>query len=255
MQTNINIAKSFMETPDGVLSIHQISKKLELPYGTAYNRVHALHKLGVIQMLAQGKAKLCALNPDNAMTASLLALGSAQKLEEFIETREEVGALCNKLRKVIGEVAEGGLLSALILTPDILDFVVNPSLLLGSESADTTELQTIAKKGENVEVPQGDPNELLQGGLSLDLFYIQDGDTFNESQVESAVTSLLPPGFNLRVTSMTVDRKTMLGMFTESDNEVGLAAYSMLYTGMVLLGHENYYNLILEAFARRLTLL
>jgi hypothetical protein len=252
MQTNINIAKSFMETPDGVLSIHQISKRLELPYGTAYNRVHALHDLGVIQILPQGKAKLCALNPDNAMTASLLAMGSAQRLEDFIASRDGVGALCKKIRRVIQEEAEGGLLSALILTPDILDFVVEPSLLFGENQMNSQE-NTITATQE----PQKDekPAEVLQASLSLDFFYIQDGTAFNEAQVETAVTSLLPPGFDLRVTSMTVDRKTMLGMFTESENEVGLAAYSMLYTGMVLLGHENYYNLILEAFARRLTLL
>jgi hypothetical protein len=53
---------------------------------------------------------------------------------------------------------------------------------------------------------------------------------------------------------MTVDRETMLGMLTESENEAGLAAYSMLHGGLVLLGHENFYNLILEAFARRLSI-
>ncbi len=240
MQTNIDIAKSFMETPDGVLSIHQVSKKLTLPYGTAYNRVHNLNAMGIIQILPQGKAKLCALNPDNAMSASLLALGSAQKAENFILNNGEVGTLFKKIRTVISEVAEGGLLSALILTPEILKFVVEPTSLF-SEKTDN-EISDEA-------------NELIQEGLSLDFFYIQDGNEFNESAVETAITSLLPPGFNLRVTSMTVDRKTMLGMFTESDNEVGLAAYSMLYTGMVVLGHENYYNLILEAFARRLTLI
>jgi hypothetical protein len=50
-----------------------------------------------------------------------------------------------------------------------------------------------------------------------------------------------------------VDRETLLGMLTENENEAGLAAYSMLNDGLVLFGYENFYRLVLEAFARKLS--
>jgi hypothetical protein len=42
-------------------------------------------------------------------------------------------------------------------------------------------------------------------------------------------------------------------MLTENENEAGLAAYSMLNEGIVLFGFENFYRLVLEAFARKLS--
>jgi hypothetical protein len=51
---------------------------------------------------------------------------------------------------------------------------------------------------------------------------------------------------------MTVDRETLLGMLKENENEAGLAAYSMLYEGLILFGFENFYRLVLEAFAQKL---
>ena len=229
MQTNIEITRAFMETPDGVLSIHQISKKLKLPYGTAYNRVHLLHESGIVQILPQGKAKLCALNPDNPMTACLLALGAAQTTDQFIKKHQDAGNFLKKIRRAVLENARDSLYAAIILAPDSLNLAIAP---VEQAPHPTTE---------------------LPAGASLDLFYIQASESFDETRVETAISSLLPPGTDVRVTSMTVDRDTLLGMFTENENEAGLAAYSMLHEGMLLFGFENFYNLILEAFARRLS--
>jgi hypothetical protein len=229
MQTNIDIAKTFMETPDGVLSIHQISKKLKLPYGTAYNRIHLLNESGIVQILPQGKAKLCALNPDNAMTSALLALGSSQATETFIGKKNAAGQLLKKIRKALSEASKGTLYAAIILTPDMLESAAEPESVINS----------------------GDGYD---NSISLDFFYLAATGDFDETSTERVISSLLKPGYDIRVTSMTVDRETMLGMLTESENEAGLAAYSMLHGGLVLLGHENFYNLILEAFARRLSI-
>lgn len=217
-----------METPDGVLSIHQISKKLKLPYGTAYNRIHLLEKAGIIQMLQQGKAKLCALNPENPMTASLLALGSAQKTDQFIRNNPEAGGLLKRIRHSIKDYCLDTLSTVILLTPDIL-----------SQVCDFSRSGTVLPE----EIPE----------LSLDFFLIKSEKDFDESGLEKLVTSMLPPIIPTRATTMTLDRHTLLGMFTENENEAGLAAYSMLYDGLVLFGFENFYTLILEAFAKKLT--
>lgn len=218
-----------METPDGVLSIHQISKKLKLPYGTAYNRIHLLHESGIVQILPQGKAKLCALNPDNAMTSALLALGSSQATENFIGKKNAAGLLLKKIRKSLFEESKGTLYAAIILTPDMLELAAEP--------------ESVAHAGDG-----------LDNSISLDFFYLAATSDFDEMNAERVISSLLKPGYDIRVTSMTVDRETMLGMLTENENEAGLAAYSMLHGGLVLLGHESFYNLILEAFAKRLSI-
>lgn len=222
MQTNIDITKAFIETPDGVLSIHQISKKLELPYGTAYNRIHLLNKLGIVQILPQGKAKLCALNPDNPMTASILALGSAQRTDLFIKNNQAAGSILSKINKSVYEIGKDCLESAILLTPE-------PLKLLASEGG-------------------SHPVE-----ASLDFFYLKNSRDFAEEEVETIISSLMPPTYPSRVTSMSVDRETLLGMLTENENEAGLAAYSMLNEGIVLFGFENFYRLVLEAFARKLS--
>ncbi len=240
MQTNIDITRAFMETPDGVLSIHQISRKLKLPYGTAYNRVHLLHESGIVQILPQGKAKLCALNPENPMTASLLALGAAQTTDHFIKKNIEGGMLLKKIRKAVLENARDSLYAAIILAPDMLGV-----------AASTNSDVALPAAGQDVSLPGIDNPPT--GVASLDFFYIQASNLFDENRVETAINSLLQPGSDIRVTSMTVDRDTLLGMFTENENEAGLAAYQMLHEGMLLFGFENFYTLILEAFARKLS--
>ncbi len=242
MQTNIEITRAFMETPDGVLSIHQISRKLKLPYGTAYNRVHLLHQSGIVQILPQGKAKLCALNPENPMTASLLALGAAQTTDHFIKKNLVAGQLLKKIRRVVLDNARDSLYAAIILAPDMLT-------LAASATNDDVSLQSASIPELSLPGIENAP----PGIASLDFFYIKASDFFDDQRVETAITALLQPGSNIRVTSMTVDRDTLLGMFTENENEAGLAAYGMLHEGMLLFGFENFYTLILEAFARKLS--
>lgn len=231
MQTNIDISRAFMETPDGVLSIHQISKKLKLPYGTAYNRIHILSDLGIVQILPQGKAKLCALNPENPMTASLLALGAAQRTDHFIRQNPETGLLLKKIRQSLQAICLDTLATAILLTPETLATIC---------------------AGSHADLPH--PADFDgDSALSLDFFYITSGREMDSTLVETTIATLLPPNFPVKISNMTLDRNTLLGMFTENENEAGLAAYSMLHEGMLLFGFENFYTLILEAFARKLT--
>jgi len=228
MQTNIEITRAFMETPDGVLSIHQISRKLKLPYGTAYNRIHILTEQGIVQMLPQGKAKLCALNPENPMTASLLALGSAQKTDLFMRHNPGPGVLLKKIRTTIKESCPDSVLTAILLTPDILH-ILSPEASANDEH-----------------------NPMRKMDLSLDFFFISSDPGFDGSEIENQLSRLIPPGISAKITNMTLDRNTLLGMFAENENEAGLAAYTMLHEGLVIFGFENFYTLILEAFARKL---
>lgn len=229
MQTNIDITLAFIETPDGVLSIHQLSKRLRLPYGTAYNRIHALNKIGIVQILPQGKAKLCALNPDNPMTASLLALGSSQRTDLFMKKYPIAGTTLGKTIKAIYEIGKDSLEAAILLTPGTL--------------------RIAAEK----EIAEEAPDKIPGSEISLDFFYIKNGNEFAEERAESIISALIPPGVPIKATSMTVDRETLLGMLTENENEAGLAAYSMLNDGIVLFGFENFYRLVLEAFTRKLS--
>ncbi len=228
MQTNINITKAFLETPDGVLSIHQISKKLKLPYGTAYNRVHALEKLDILQILPQGKAKLCALNPDNPMTGALLALGASQTTHSILGNNNPNASIARKILKIIKENSSNSLLVSILLTPDSL-----------KHCSDVGEIMYI-DNDESKEIP-------------LDFFFITtSGETFSSEEIERNVSSLFPPGLPIKTTDMTVDKDTLLGMFGESENEAGLSAYQMLHEGIILTGFENFFNIVLEAFPRRL---
>lgn len=227
MQTNINITRAFVETPDGVLSIHQISKKLKLPYGTAYNRIHALTKIGIIQMLPQGKAKLCALNPENPMTAALLALGSSQKTDLFMKNNLRSGNALRRISQSIYNNGKDSLETAILLTP--------------------TSLKNVLENEQHSNDPAIDTE------MSLDFFYLKNSNDFAEEKTEVMISSLMPPDSEVKITSMTVDRETLLGMLKENENEAGLAAYSMLYEGLILFGFENFYRLVLEAFAQKLS--
>ena len=219
-----------METPDGVMSIHQLSRRLKLPYGTAYNRMHILHEQGIVQMLPQGKAKLCALNPENPMTACLLALGSAQLTEHFIRENPDAGKLLKAIKTNLETNFAGSLATALLLTPGQLKNIVTqtPGNISHSEDAE------------------------INRELTLDFFYICTDAGFDEAAAETLTAGLLPPGLPVKVTSMALDCNTLLGMFTENENEAGLSAYGMLHEGLIMFGFESFYRLILEAFARKL---
>jgi hypothetical protein len=176
------------------------------------------------------------------MTASLLALGAAQTTDLFIKKNLVAGQLLNQIRRVVLDNARDSLYAAIILAPDMLNFAA---------SIDSGDPSITAAKVPDLSLP-GIENDVT-GTASLDFFYIKASEAFEELRVETAITSLLQPGSNIRVTSMTVDRDTLLGMFTENENEAGLAAYAMLHEGMLLFGFENFYSLILEAFARKLS--
>lgn len=229
MQTNIEITRAFMETPDGVLSIHQLSRRLKLPYGTTYNRIHILHEQGIVQMLPQGKAKLCALNPDNPMTACLLALGSAQLTEQYIQQNPAAGKLLKEIRSNLEDNFSNALTTAILLTPGQLKTIAGH--LSGEQSSEHTAEEK---------------------DLTLDLFYICSEGNFDVAAAETLTAGVLPPGLPVNVTSMALDRSTLLGMFTENENEAGLSAYGMLHEGLIMFGFESFYRLILEAFARKL---
>ena len=66
---------------------------------------------------------------------------------------------------------------------------------------------------------------------------------------------MLPSKKNIAVTSMVVDKETMLGMLSEEENEAGLAAYTMLHEGIIVYGYESFYEIILEAFTKKLSVL
>ena len=243
MQTNIDITKAFMDAPDGVLSIHQLSQKLKLPYGTTYNRVHALYQQKILQILPQGKAKLCALNAENPMTASLLALGGAQTTENFIDSLADGGNFLKKIIKTIKTKAKGKISSVILISPDSLK-------TLSKEIKDSlTQIPVTDTSINKIE------NNLQDFQSTIDFFIIKSDEQFDEEVIEREITSMLPSQQNTAVTSMVVDKETMLGMLGEEENDAGLAAYTMLHEGIILYGYESFYELILEAFNKKLTLL
>lgn len=236
MQTNIDITKAFMDVPDGVLSIHQLSQKLKLPYGTAYNRIHQLHQQNIVQILPQGKAKLCALNPDNQMTANLLALGGSQITEDFLSNLGDGGKFLRKVIHLIKEKTKGKISSAILISPAPLKELCK------------------AQATENSEIPLPSNKEVAPDYQStIDLFFIKSDEQFDESALENEIASMLPMDKNVGITSMVVDKETILGMLGEEENDAGLAAYTMLHDGIILYGYESFYEIILEAFARKLT--
>lgn len=260
MQTNIDITKAFLDMPDGVLSIHQLSQKLKLPYGTTYNRVHSLHQSGVLQILPQGKAKLLALNPDNLMTANLLALGSSQRTEEFSQKLEDHGKLLKKIIKAIKTTSKGKISSAILLSPATIESLSASNLNQAVPNPFETESHN------NQQITTMLPTELLSeeelasltAGLvdfapTLDFFYVKSDENFDESIIENEIKAIIPDPQSMAITNTVVDRQTILSMFTDNENDAGLSAYNMLHDGIVLVGYESFYEIVLEAFAKKLT--
>ena len=119
MDLSIQLAEIFLGNPGGVYSIHQISKKLEIPYGTAYNRIHDLGKRGIVNIMPQGKAKLCSLNPANPMTPTLLGLGAAQATTKYLLAKAPYAGLIFKLCELLESSYQDSLHSAILLNPDV----------------------------------------------------------------------------------------------------------------------------------------
>ncbi len=238
MQTNIDITKAFMDSPSGVLSIHQLSQKLKLPYGTTYNRVHLLFEQKILQILPQGKAKLCALDGENPMTANLLALGGAQSTQNFMMSLPDNGKLLKKIIKTIKTKTKGKIASAILISPDSLKSIckdLNSNLVYPNDFS-------------NIE----NTDSLSDYQSSIDFFFIKSDDQFDENNLETEISSMLSTYQNVSITSMVVDKETLLGMLGEEENNAGFAAYTMLHDGIILHGFENFYEIILEAFNRKL---
>ncbi len=245
MQLTIRLAEVFLDTPGGVLSIHQISKRLGIPYGTAYNRIHEMEELGCVQIVPQGKAKLCALNPANPMTANLLGLGASQTTHRFLTSSSLLAPLTAKLRGLIEARLGERLHAALLLNFDAFQAAA-PALTAGEGSDLPTA--TAAATGEWTSPT---PEEGAEP-LALDLFLVMTEEGAVDPQLELGIHSIFPPHLHPRVTTMTVSDATLLGMLREKENEAGLAAYHMLRRALLLQGFERFFTLILKAFPPRL---
>jgi hypothetical protein len=228
MELNILLTEVFLLMPGGVLSIHQVSKKLEIPYGTAYNRIHELGRMGVVHIIPQGKAKLCTLNSDNPMTSALLGLGAAQATSHFLRDHAHMMNLVQRTTQVLEQRFRDTLHTAILLNADAL----TPHGALRETPAEQT---VSANAGE-------DP-------VSLDLFLVVSNPDAEElEELEHAFVAALPQYHHLKVTKMVVSPSTLSGMLEEKENDAGTAAFQMLRKGLLLTGFDRFYQIVLKAF-------
>ncbi len=239
MQLTIQLAEAFLDQPTGVLSIHQIAKKLGIPYGTAYNRVHQMGELGLIDIVPQGKAKLCALNPANPMTASILAMGAAQATHRFLREDTLPARIAANTRLLFEETLSEHLHTAILLNLQAF------SRLKPSEN-DLDPMAEAPDTGDPVELADDDP-----ASPSLDMFIVLSPCDFPESRIKTALQTYFPPSMQPRVTHMVVTPLTLLGMLHERENEAGHSAFQMLRRGLILTGFERFFSIVLKAFATR----
>ncbi|HOY69170.1 MAG TPA: hypothetical protein PLP29_20030 [Candidatus Ozemobacteraceae bacterium] len=234
MQLTIQLAEVFLDHPTGVLSIHQIARKLGIPYGTAYNRVHQMGELGLIDIVPQGKAKLCALNANNPMTASVLATGASQATYRFLR-EDTLPARIAAHTKLLFEEALGEHLHGAIL--------LNLQAFSRLHDPDTGQVEPAE--------PVPPPDEEDSDAPSLDMFVILSPCDFPEGRIKTALQTYFPPTLQPRVTHMVVTPSTLAGMLHERENEAGHAAFQMLRKGLILTGFERFFSIVLKAFATR----
>ncbi|NLI79330.1 MAG: hypothetical protein GX442_23160 [Candidatus Riflebacteria bacterium] len=244
MQLTIRLAEAFLDSPGGVLSIHQVSKRLGIPYGTAYNRIHEMGELGCIQIVPQGKAKLCTLNPENPMTATLLGLGSAQVTHRFITSDSPLAPLTAKLRDLVDSRLGDRLQAALLLNFEAFRESA------GAVAAGAADRESSLSESGPAPHPPDDPAS--QSSLAIDLFLVMAEEGPLDHQLEMGIHAIFPSHLHPRITSMTVTIPTLVGMLRERENEAGLAAYHMLRRGLLLQGFERFFTLLLAAFPPRL---
>lgn len=235
MQLYIQIVETFLDQPAGVLSIHQIAQRLELPYGTAYNRTHQLGGMGVLRIQPQGKAKLCSLNAANPMTCNLLALGAAQRAHQFLNSGTPLADVIGKVRTLL-ESSGGDLLqSALLLNLDHLKEIEIPVISWDSSTpAEETVLADSSAKAGDVTLP-------------LDLFLITDEKQDLDS-LQHRIESLAPPGLSISLTRMQVSPTNLIEMLRAEENDAGTAAYQILRRALPFFGFERFFSIILRAF-------
>lgn len=250
MQLNVQITRAFLDNPDSVLSIHTLSRKLGLPYGTAYNRVHLLHKAGILHIRSLGKAKLCALNYPNPLVASILGLGAAQNTSKFFSKKTLDSVFAAKIRDILETRLFDNLFSAIIL---------NYESLAGLPCFAQGEDKSAISSGSNQDNPKNksaDTDEIrpaMNVETSVDLFIVIARDNYSQEQLDTALNTVLPHHSQPRVTHMAVLPSTLIGMFQERENEAGAAAYQMLHRGLVISGFEYFYSLVMKAFPPRIS--
>ena len=232
MQLYIQIAETFLDNPAGVLSIHQIAQRLELPYGTAYNRTHQLGSMGVLRIQPQGKAKLCSLNAVNPMTGTLLALGAAQRTHQFLGSGTPLAEVVGKVRNFLETCGDDRLQGALLLNLDHLKEIPIP---------------VFSWETENTTGQGGSATEPQEAVLPIDLFLIMEEDQ-DLNELQHRLESIAAPWVSIRPTRMLVSPNTLIGMLREKENDAGLAAYHMLRRAMPLMGFECFFRTILRAF-------
>lgn len=232
MQLTIQLAEAFLDQPSGVLSIHQIAKKLGLPYGTAYNRVHQMGELGLIDIVPQGKAKLCALNAANPMTASLLGTGASQATHRFLSEDTLPSRIAASTRHLFEEALGESLHTAILLNLQAFSRLKAP-------------------EDDGIPTPTALSEDDDPSSPSLDMFLILSPCDFPESRIKTALQTYFPPSMQPRVTHMVVTPATLLGMLHERENEAGQSAFQMLRRGLILSGFERFFSIVLKAFAAR----
>ncbi len=275
MQLTIRLAETFLENPTGVLSIHQIAKRLKIPYGTAYNRIHQMGEMNLVHIVPQGKAKLCALNADNPMTPSLLSMGASQITERFLSARTISASIAGKLRDVLEQSLGDNLQTAILLNHSSIQKI----LTRGEASIQAWEQSNAAAGTPEVAameaVPPGSRSDAsLPGGASeapdqsdtpgfpaetgtpdedssLDFFLIMDEELPSIDLLHHSLSSCFPPPCLPKITTMPVRPSTLVGMLREKENEAGFSAYHMIRRGLILLGFERFFSLVLKAFQPR----
>jgi len=238
MELSIQLSRIFLDNPGGVYSIQQISRKLGLPYGTTYNRIHQLGDLGIVSILPQGKAKLCALNSTSPMTAAILGLGASQETAKFLRSGTPASNLVGKVKDFVETRFKDQLHSAILLNYEAIAAL--PKGELPFLEMPNSETSTAGEKEEE------------SVGTSLDLFLVMAEENSEIQNLENSLLSAIPHQYNLRFTKMAVTPSTLLGMLQERENDAGTAAYHMLRRGLVLFGFERFFHLVLKFFGNPL---
>ncbi|MFZ2957434.1 MAG: hypothetical protein WA705_11130 [Candidatus Ozemobacteraceae bacterium] len=223
MDLYIRLTEAFLESPGSIFSIHQLSRRLDIPYGTTYNRVHQLGEMGILRIVPQGKAKLCTLNPENPQTSAILGLGAARNCAAYLALENHPAWLVAKLRIFLESRMADQLHAAILLNARAL----------------------FEKSGQPNESSDSDTSS----GASLDLFLVLQDSSVEDPDLEPAFHTFAPSPLQPRVTRMAVTPTSLFDMLRERENDAGLSAYHMLKDGMLLTGFERFFRLVLKAFA------
>lgn len=242
MDIILNIIDTFLENPSKFFSIHQISKSLNIPYATTYNKIHEMAKLGCINIITQGKAKLCCINSENPISINLLATASSIKTCNIFFQHSVLSSIYRKIKHFIENNLNEKILTALLLNYE--DFI-------------TSSLARFKEKNNyNINLYQSDfySSDTIQNQnesslpIPFDLFLVFIDESNFDENIEMKFANILPADYQFQISVMNVSYITLLGMLKEKENEAGLAAYNMLRKALILYGYEKFYQIILKAF-------